>query len=202
MDNEKIKKILIYTIWIFILGTGIYDLFKSPERSIMWFGGLILYILIYKKLKIKKEIYILALIPFLAHIFGELFFSLFHTSAVYDKILHITLPFFACLFFYQAFSSKIENKKILILFSVTLLLSFEVVWEIIEYTSDTYLGTLTSGVYQQISNSTIKKEVLSPLQDTILDMTFSLIGASTFAIIALFRVKNKKTFKQIRKASK
>lgn len=183
---------LIYAIWAFFLFAGIYDLFVFPLRSISWFVELILAVFIYYYLKVPKWVYFCLMGVFLSYLLGELFLELFYLIPIYDKIVHALSPLLACTFFYFLFDKKIENKKILILLSAGLLLSFELVWEIIEYFSDSVLGTNLTGVYLEMFNESNTGQIMTPYEDTIYDMVFNLIGSIVWAVIALFATKDKK----------
>ncbi|MBU2612645.1 MAG: hypothetical protein KKB62_02905 [Nanoarchaeota archaeon] len=183
---------LIYAIWAFIFFVGIYDLFHIPARSIFWFGELILALFIYYKLKVPNLVYLGIMLVFLANIFGELFFGLFYIMPNFDKWIHLLSPMVACTLFYFLFKKKIKDKKMLIFFSVTLILAWSVAWEIIEYFSDQYFHTLLVGVHLTgLENFNLDAQYMGPLKDTIYDMFYGLIGSVVWAAIALFLVRKK-----------
>jgi hypothetical protein len=171
---------------------GIYDLFHIPARSIFWFGELILALFIYYKLKVPNLVYLGIMLVFLANIFGELFFGLFYIIPNFDKWIHLLSPMVACTLFYFLFKKKIKDKKMLIFFSVTLILAWSVAWEIIEYFSDQYFHTLLVGVHLTgLENFNLDAQYMGPLKDTIYDMFYGLIGSVVWAAIALFLVRKK-----------
>ncbi|MDP3966028.1 MAG: hypothetical protein Q8Q04_00680 [archaeon] len=189
---------LIYLIWALLLFAGIYDLFHIPGRAIFWFGELIIAMFIYYKLKVPVGIYFGILILFLINLFGELFIGLFYIIPQFDKIIHILSPLIGCTLFYFLFEKKIKNKKMLILFSVILLISWGALWEIVEYFSDKYFHTLLVGVHLAGIENFKPIQIMEPLEDTIYDMFYSLIGTVVWAIIALFVTKNKNKHSRVK----
>ncbi|MCR4327510.1 MAG: hypothetical protein NUV46_02935 [Nanoarchaeota archaeon] len=188
---------LIYVIWAFILFTGIWDLFHIPGRAVFWFAELILAIIIYYKIKMPKGAYFGILALFLANLFGELFFGFFYIIPEFDKILHLISPFAICTIFYFLFKRKTENKKLLILLSVSVFLSIELFWEVIEYLADTFFHTTLAGVHAiGIEKYESVLEVMPKYEDTIYDMVLNLIGSVIWAVIALFVTKTKKPKKR------
>ena len=192
-SKNKLVVCIIYVIWAFFLFAGIWDLFQIPGRAIFWFAELAIAVFIYYKLKIPTIIYLGILALFLANLFGELFFGLFYIFPGFDKWLHVLSPLAACTLFYFMFERKIKNKKILILLSAGLLLSFELVWEIVEYFADKNFQTLLAGVHSAGVEAYNSRLIIMPkYEDTIYDMFYNLIGSVIWAIIALFAIKKKK----------
>ncbi len=199
----------IYVVWGLVFLMGIYSFTGSPEKSIVWFIGLGLAIPVYYKLKIPKGVYLGIMFILLANAAGETVSGIFSTGSSsigffytvqnYDKLMHLLDPLIACTFFYFLFEEKVENKKILILLSITLLLSFELSWEIWEYFSDATFGTHLQGVFIYVKDSLGNlqlKETMSPLTDTIYDMFYNLIGSLIWGAGALFFTRNYKNKKQ------
>ncbi|MBS3084855.1 hypothetical protein J4411_02990 [Candidatus Pacearchaeota archaeon] len=185
---------LIYLIWAFILFVAIWDLFHIPGRAVFWFGELIFSVFIYYKLKVPISIYFGILALFLVNLFGELFFGLFYIIPYFDKLLHLLSPLIACTLFYFIFEKEFKDKKMLIFFSVTLLLSWELFWEVLEYFADQQFHTLLAGVHLmgvQAYESTL--EIVPKYEDTIYDMFYNLIGSIVFAVAALFFTRKKKS---------
>ncbi len=194
--NEKKSWIdyVIYVIWAFFGGTGIYELFQSFSKGLIYLLGLIAIIVVFYEIKTPKLTYLGILVIVLGNLFGEIYFGFFYHIAIYDKILHLFSPIAACTFFYFMLKNKVKDKKMLILLSVALLLSWELTWEIWEFTSDHLFGTMTQGVFIYVKNSTggmQLKQVMDPLTDTIYDMLSNLIGALVWAAGALFFTRNK-----------
>ncbi|MEM3091474.1 MAG: hypothetical protein QXD05_02340 [Candidatus Pacearchaeota archaeon] len=198
MVKYKIYDYIVYLIWVFFLFVTIYDLFIIPARSIFWALQLLLSIFIYNKFDIPIFVYFGLLLIFLANIFGEHFLGLFYVFPYYDKIIHLLSPLLACTFFYFIFDKRFKDKKLLIIFSVTLLLSFELFFELVEYFFDKNFNTILQGVHQ----SGVKKfggyeVVLSRFDDTIYDMFLNLVGSIIFAIISFF-ILTKKNMRRVR----
>jgi hypothetical protein len=195
---------LIYVIWGLIFVSMIYEIPISLSNSIIWFIGLFLAVLVYYKINLPKWLYFGALLILFANASGEIisgfFFAnssagFFYTVQNYDKILHLLDPLIICPLIYYLLKEKIENKKILILISVALLLSFELIWEIWEYFSDLFLGTHLQGVFIYVKDSLGNLQLtqtMSPLTDTIYDMLDNLIGSLIWAAGALFFTRKKK----------
>lgn len=185
---------LIYLFWLFLFFTVIYDLFLIPVRSIYWLAALFLSVWIYSKKWLPKAIYLLLAIFLVLQIFGELYFGFFYTIANYDKIDHILSGIEFCVLFYYMMDKKIEDKKLLILFSFFFSLSAAYVWELVEYFSDTYLGTTMVGVVLRSPGEyidSVAKIAMPAYQDTIYDMFDSMVGGIIFIIGAVFLPKKK-----------
>lgn len=195
MGNKYPKYLtyLIYLIWAFFLFTIIYDLFVIPSRSIFWVFELALALIIYYKVRIPAGVYFGILAFFLANLFGELFLGLFYYIPFYDKILHLSSPLVSGAFLYSVFKKKIPDKRVLIFFSVTFILSLSLLWELIEYFSDQAFHTLLQGVVQANLQTYDVIQVFMPrFEDTIYDMLDNLIGATVFAAGAFFFTRKKK----------
>ncbi|MBT8380753.1 MAG: hypothetical protein HKP17_08530 [Ignavibacteriaceae bacterium] len=184
-NKKEITDYIIYLLWAFILFVFAYDLFKSPGRSMFWLFELSAAVFIYYKLKIPNWVYFSILGLFLTNIFGELFIGIFYKVKNVDKVLHSLSPLIVGPFFYYIFEKRIEDKNILILFSVALIFSWALVWEVLEYFFDLYLATFTTGVKIRVFNGSEFIQVMDPLTDAIYDMLFTIIGAAVFAGIAL-----------------
>lgn len=193
MNWNKFWDYLIYLIWAFMLFTTIYDLFNVPVRSIFWSIEFLISIFMYFKLKVPRIIYLVIMIVFLMNIFGELYFGFFYTIPNFDKWIHFLSPLAACTLFYFLFEKKIKNKKMLILFSIMALLTFEYLWEIIEYFFDQNFHTVLAGV-QTIGTDKYHSVIqyMSRYDDTMHDMFYNLIGSIIFAVGALFFTRKKK----------
>lgn len=185
-EKKRIAKYFIYSIWAFMFFVLIYDLFYSPGRSVFWFLELSVSIFIYYKLEVPGWVYFLILALFVTNIFGELFLGLFYTIDNFDKWLHLISPIVGCSFFYFIFDNKIKGKRILILFSVTIVLSWALIWEVLEYFFDLYLATSTTGVRIRVFSGREFSQVMDPLTDLTYDSLFTSIGSAVFAILALF----------------
>lgn len=193
-NYDSWKRYIVYLIWAFFLFTFFYDfLYEIPIRSFFWITELILSVFIYYKFKIPFWVYFSILIIFLAHLFGELYFGLFYTLPYFDKWIHLFSPILACNLFYYLFEKKITDKKTLILFSVTFLLSFELIFELIEYFFDVNFNTLLQGVHNfGIEKLNSKVGIVMPrFEDTIYDMALNLLGSIIWAIGALFVLRKK-----------
>ena len=203
MNKDKVWNGIIYFFWGGIFLLSLLQLFFGSTGGFIWIVFLVFYMIAFYKIKAPKVTYLGALIVLLLTIFGDftpgfLNLMLYHKYFWYDKMIHLISPILFCSFFYFAFKDKVKDKKILIFFSVCILLSFELVWEIFEYTTDHLLGTMAQGVYLYVQNATTGamqlKQVMSPLTDTIYDMLFNLIGSIVWAAGALF-ITRKKNYK-------
>jgi len=201
---DTFLKILIYIIWVFLLFVGVYDLFIVPYRSLIWFGSLFFLCFFYFKLKqIPKHIYLLLSLIVLLNVFGELFFEFYYTgncanppnctSLFYDKLLHFFNPIVICSFIYFLMKPKIINKKILVLFAVSITLSLGMIWEIIEYGFDRAFGTIMQGVFvtDKTQHLFATGMTIDRMSDTIFDLISNLAGCLVFWVINIF-YKNKK----------
>jgi len=108
-------------------------------------------------------------------------FGLYYREIFFDKVLHILSPFLmSAIVFFMLNNLKITLKwKLLI--TVGLVFGILGLFEIGEYLSDVWFGTLYQGVY--IKNFIIKSEfeiITDPLTDTMRDLIFGLIGSSIY----------------------
>ncbi len=191
MSGNSLIKYTIYFIWTFILFVMIYDLFISPARSIFWMMELVVVVYIYYKLTMPVSVYMLVVALGLANIFGEHFLGLFYTISNYDKWLHILGPVAGGAFFYYLFDKKIPDKRVLVLFSVSLVFSCSLLWEAIEYFYDRMFELHLTGVHVRIFDGRKFSQVMSPLQDENYDLLSTIIGSLIFAAGAAFGLKKR-----------
>jgi hypothetical protein len=181
---------LIYLIWAFFLFALVYDILGYPIRAVFWAVSLFILIFLYYKTRISKTGYFLVAALLLMHAFGELYFGFFYTSPYYDKIIHLLSPILLGAVFYSLIGERIPDKKIRLFFAASLVLSLELIWEIIEYFFDSNTNTLLTGVQQVVYGKLIR--VLSPYADTIYDMLDNLIGAAVFVLGGLFLLRKRR----------
>jgi len=192
-------RILIYIIWIFLLFVGFYDLFINPYRSIVWFGSFLASVIFYLKFQnIPPITHLLLGIVFVLNVFGEHFFEFYYIydtsqnfyTSNYDKILHFINPIIVAFFFYSLLKPRIKDKKNLLYSSILATISLSILWEILEFLFDNYLGVLMQGVFlvdSQEGHFFNFGLILNPLADTMIDMALALASMIVFwAIIYLY----------------
>lgn len=188
--SDKIIKIFIYLIWLFLIIAGITDSLNNYLNSIIWFGSLALLIFFYFKFDyIPKYIHLLFALALMFNIFGTTLFKLFYYLGYYDKIVHLINPIIICIFIYQITKIKIKNKKLLAIFCVFAALSLGVLWEIFEYSLDSVLGSTSQGVYLEAIEKFFfikvgQKQVLDKFNDTMQDLIYNFFGTLIFLFLS------------------
>ena len=194
-DEKRWPRYLVwanYIIWAFLLFTIIYDLFGYSTRALFWILELGIAMFIYYRFKLPAWAYMGVLAFLLANLFGEVYLGFFYSLSYYDKIIHLLSPLIICTMLYFMLEKKAPDKKTRVLLSVSILLSFELIWEILEYFSDLYLGTFLTGVQLIMFENSKSVQVMPSYQDTIYDMLFNLAGSLVFMISAWMAVNRKK----------
>ncbi len=112
---------------------------------------------------------------------GDPPFGLYYRDIFFDKVLHFLNPILMCaILFYTLDRLQISLKWKLIM-TVGLVFGILGLWEIGEYLSDVWLGTLNQGVYVYDVVTQLKAQQLSdPITDTMRDLIFGLLGSITF----------------------
>jgi len=173
----KLENILIYLAWTVILIFVITHLFNMTVSSIIWSVWLAFLIFLYHKFDdVPAYMHLLIAIIIISNIIGETTLSFFYSFVGYDKVLHLINPIIISVFVYHAVKRKIKTKTLLVLFCVFATLSFGAFWEISEYFKNIVFGSVSQGVY------IAGKEIVSPLDDTMRDMTYNLAGTIIFAL--------------------
>lgn len=184
-----------YLSWAFLLFTIIWDLYNVPSRSLFWAGelSLLLFIFFMFKKRIPGWAYLGILAIFIANVFGEIFLGLFYIFPRFDKVIHLLSPLAICAFLYFLLEHRVPDKKMRLLFSASILLSFELMWEILEYFFDQIFHTVLQGVAQigMESFNTGPTLIMPRFQDTIYDMALNLVGAVLFLITGRILISRK-----------
>ncbi len=193
-NADNLFKIFTYLIWLFLFFVGVFDLFFSPYRSIIWFGSLFVLLFFYFKFDhIPKYAHFLLGLIAVLNVFGELFFEWYYvsrgcsgvycTSQYYDKILHFFNPIPICVFVYFLSKPRIKDKYVLILFSAFATISLSVGWEIVEYAFDNFFGAFMQGVYQVQGDHFFGAGlIIDRNTDTILDLSLNVGGVIFFIL--------------------
>ena len=150
------------------------------------------------KFNFPEKYYILVFIAlFLGTIVGgwEPPFGFFYRFVFYDKLLHFLIPFLlSAIMFFMLDSLKIKLKwKLLMTFGIVF--GMLGVHEIGEYLSDRILGTIWQGVYIKdfsLTSLITHTQVQDPLDDTMQDMIYGLLGIVAFTIYKTIQRKIKK----------
>ncbi len=178
-----------YLIWAFFLFTAIYDLFYFPIRSLAWIFELAILVFAYYRVKVPGQVYFSLAFFLILGVLGELYLELFYNFFYYDKILHFLFSILIGSIMYFVLEKKVPDKEMRLLFGAAIVLSFELIWEILEYTSDLYFGTFLTGVQQEIFEKARAAPILSAYPDTIYDMLNNFIGVAVFLVGGLFLIK-------------
>ena len=116
-------------------------------------------------------------------IFGAFLAELYYVSELYDKVLHLIMPFVFCILVYYAIDKlKIEFRwKLLLTF--TSVLAALGIFEIGEFLLDQLFKLNLQGVYlRDVSGLDKITMVMDKNTDTMIDMSFGLMGSLAFVI--------------------
>jgi len=145
--------------------------------------------IIFKAGNINKNLLILISISFWLNIIGEFIFYYTKIIPYYDKSLHILVPIFLTIIVLDYFkSNSIKTSKSIIFFIILGMLAF---WEIYEYLMFIFFSIPLQGVYIN------KIEVVSRIDDTMIDLIFGVVGTLGYLIFQkefpkIIHSKNKK----------
>ena len=177
------KRLLIIGISLFLL--LVFYLFKNLSESIRVFGfifGLSIFYLFDHMFKIDFKLrHYYYVIIILAG--GILLSPLYFLSTNYDKILHFTMPIFACfLIFYIVDKQRLSIQwKLLITFMFVI--SFLAFHEIGEYLLDQLWDLKLQGIFlRDISGSEKLNLIMSQIDDTMIDLILGVLGALLFVL--------------------
>lgn len=99
----------------------------------------------------------------------------------YDKILHLTMPFFGGILIFYSSGKIIKNFGARLLFTFSLLLSFLVILELGEYYLDLFFKMNLQGVFllNKVNPSDLTN-LQGGLQDTMVDLSLGLLSGLIF----------------------
>jgi len=192
---ERLNKILFYGFLLFGIGLLFHGTgrISTPIIAFMSFFASVLCAFIFKEKKINEG-YIFWINLFLwLNIAGELYLY-YGTSFPLDKVLHIAFGLILTVILYDYYKKNSALPKDAVFFTVLGMLGL---WEIYEYSVDTFFGFQTQGVF---TNGVL---VQTPLNDTMIDLILGAIGSVIYLIFkrekiqAVSKVRDKK--KQARK---
>lgn len=123
---------------------------------------------------------------------------LYFIYPTYDKIQHFIIPMLLCsIMFFMVNKLKLAMKWKLT-FTVLSIVAFLGIFEILEYVLDSFFNWKLQGVYlRDITGLDKFNLLLDPLSDTIIDLSFGILGSSLYAIYSWIRHR-----RQIRLSSK
>ncbi len=110
-------------------------------------------------------------------VFGQFFFSVDY----YDKILHLTIPFLFSFIIFRALGKTRLTYGWRIFATFLVMVAFINFWEIYEYIGDITMNVHLQGVYLN------GVEVVSRIDDTMLDLIMGTISSMLFAIFKLIQ---------------
>ncbi|MBS3083312.1 hypothetical protein J4423_00755 [Candidatus Pacearchaeota archaeon] len=188
-------KRLIVGIISFLVLVTIYLFKDSPYVTLRYstFIGLIIAFYIVDHLfdirfKLKHYLFIIIIGT------SALFLSyLYFTYPQYDKAQHFILPMLLCsimFFMINKLNIALKWKITFTVFSVAGILG---IFEIGEYILDLFFNLKLQGVYLRDLKGLEKFHlILNPLDDTMADMSFGLLGSSIYAVYAWIKYKKHK----------
>ena len=169
-----INKLLYYGLFI----VSIYFFVFPYKFGYMWTFFLISFFVAWlaskfiDKYRLNQNFKILANIALWLGLFGELY--LFYYLQYYDKILHFVIPLFITACAYDFFKKHLKINKTVIFLSV---LGGCVLFEIYEYFLQIFFNLPLMGVWS--NNGDL---IMSPLNDTIIDLVIDMFGSITYLI--------------------
>ena len=180
MIKDKISKISFIVILIsgiiYVILTKMYSFIPSVFIPTIVLS--IIYFAIEKSNKINPSYGIYLQIGFWLNLLGEYYF--YYHWIYYDKVLHFFIPLFITIILYNYFeiNSKFISKKILVLLAV---LGIGAGFEIFEYFQSGIFNFPSVGVF---ANSDL---VMTPYKDTIWDLVYNCLGATTYLLFKKFK---------------
>ncbi|MFH1592776.1 MAG: hypothetical protein ABIB47_05410 [Candidatus Woesearchaeota archaeon] len=124
---------------------------------------------------------------------GSTPFALYYRIILFDKILHFISPIMGSAIVFYILDRLGISLKWKLLMTVGLVFGILGLFEIGEYLSDVFFGTLHQGVYLMDFAELVKYEVISePIDDTMWDLILGLFGSSVFAGYKYFESKFRK----------
>lgn len=126
------------------------------------------------------------LIFFVASTFGILFSPLYYMFSIYDKVLHFITPFLICILAYAALEYRLKDvslrmKLCIIVCVAVTLISF---WELLEFSLDKLYNTQLQGVWvRDVTGMEKVKLIMDRNDDTMIDMTFGVLGSLFFVVV-------------------
>jgi len=178
--DEQAIKILIYLVWIFLFVVGIIE-----TKIYYSISSLLLAFAYFHFKKVPKYVHLLLALTVVLGMLGEIFLMLYYHHLYYDKILHVVNPIIGCLFVYYLIKDKFRDKRLIIAFCAFAVISFALGWEIFEYGYDNLFGGTMQGVSvleAGYGNSEIFRQIVSPVDDTMVDMILTFAGTIVFAL--------------------
>lgn len=120
---------------------------------------------------------------------SALFLSyLYFTYPQYDKIQHFVLPMFLCSIIFFMINRLHLALKWKITFTTLSAIGLLGIFEIGEYALDLFFNLKLQGVYlRDLSGLEKFHLLLNPLDDTMVDLSFGILGSSFYAIYAWLR---------------
>ena len=125
---------------------------------------------------------------------------MYYLTPIYDKILHFFVPIIGAItIFYVVNKLKISFKwKLLITF--VLVFSISAIHEILEYILDLIWDFKLQGVWLRDITGLEKLHIIQePLDDTMIDMVWGLIGSIVFVIGKTITNSYNRRYKKLRK---
>lgn len=179
--TNLLSNLFIFLVWILIL----FSIFHKESISEPWripiFISLLLIsvILFFKAKQLSKSSHVLIVVMILSVIFGEIYFGLYYTLPIYDKILHFFVPFILVFVSFDFLSPFEKSKRKRLFFSILLTFSLVIFWEIFEIAFDYFFDAPMIGVFirEPVSEEFYRTiEYMSPLTDTFYDVILGILG--------------------------
>lgn len=168
--NKIAVTTLFYSLFIVAVIFLIFDIQSDLAITMLiWFVSSFVLFWIIDKRGIHHQYKLLIVISVWLHVFGMLYF--YQSFQYYDKVLHFVISYAITMIVYDYFVKNLHfrPKKLMVFLSA---LGIGVVWEMIEYFNDVFLGNTSQGVF-----SSTGVMLMSPISDTMIDLIVGGLGA-------------------------
>ncbi len=187
--NNKNNLIFITVISVVMLITHFLLGLNSVLGIISSTFFIIAFYLVDRIFKIKFKIVhyiIIMIIIILGMLIGEYAYFIYPN---FDKILHLTLPFFGAVVIYYALGKSDLKFKYRLLLTFTSIITFLTLQEIVEYILDVLLNAKLQGVFisQQIENIKALATTQSRIDDTMWDLIYGFISSLAFVLYSVIK---------------
>jgi hypothetical protein len=196
----KKRRAMLYALSTILLLIVLYYL-----NGTLWFirvasfaFSLILFYLIDKffNFRFKASHYLIFLFIITA---GFLMSPLYHLYPNYDKLLHLTLPFFASILIFYLVNRGDMELWIKLFLTFTIVITMITFFEIAEFVLDWLFNLKTQGVFLRSIGSLKLNMVQDENTDTMIDLILGMAGALSFSILKIMQNGRKRLIKKKKK---
>jgi len=192
MLKEHAKKIVYTAIGIFLFAL-LYALKNTSyfTRASTFIFSVVMFFIVdyFFALNFKKRHYLIFILISAA---GVLLSPLYFISSSYDKILHLSSPFFISILIFFLINKLKTKFSIKLLLTISIVIALLTLFEIGEFTLDKLFDLKLQGVYLRDYSGVEKLNIIMDKNDdTMIDLILGTISALIFALakITIFHYK-------------